>query len=79
MKFCGEAIEEVESYIYLAQEMSMRNELSGEISGRRKAEWIKFREKEVSVVKFRIGKKNVSFNSGFLLVMLYGSESWSLI
>ena len=75
---CGEAIEEVKSYIYLGQEVNMRNDLAGEIARRQRAGWMKFNElKEIWQSTLEARRKAEIFNSAVLPAMLYGSETWS--
>ncbi|KAG6926619.1 hypothetical protein G0U57_011657, partial [Chelydra serpentina] len=75
----GEDIEEVEQYIYLGQEVNMRQDLNGELSRRIRAGWCVFNSIK-DVLKGKIDKttrKNI-FNSAVLPAMLYGSETWAL-
>ena len=74
----GEALEEVESYVYLGQEVNMRNDLAKEISRRRQAGWLKFNQ-EREVLKSDLDQKRKAeiFNSTVIPAMIYGSETWA--
>ena len=74
----GEALEEVESYVYLGQEVNMRNDIAKEISRRRQAGWLKFNQ-EREVLKSDLDQKRKAeiFNSTVIPAMIYGSETWA--
>ncbi|CAM5115636.1 unnamed protein product [Eretmochelys imbricata] len=75
----GEEIEEVEQYIYLGQEVNMRQDLNGELSRRIWAGWCAFNSIK-DVLKGKINKTTCTniFNSTMVLAMLYGSGTWAL-
>lgn len=75
----GEEIEEVDKYVYLGQEVNMRNDLEGEVSRRKRAGWSSFMSIK-DILQRSIPKKVRAnlFTSTVMPAMLYGSETWSL-
>ena len=75
----GEEIEEVNKYVYLGQEVNMRNDLDGEISRRKKAGWCSFMSaKDILQGSISMKVRANLFSSMVMPAMLYGSETWSL-
>ncbi|VDM51188.1 unnamed protein product [Toxocara canis] len=74
----GVVLEEVDSYVYLGQELNMRHDPQPEISRRRAAGWRKF----YSIIDFlkRTARSYRShlFNTTVLKAVTYGGETWSL-
>ncbi|KHN77588.1 Putative uncharacterized transposon-derived protein F52C9.6, partial [Toxocara canis] len=72
-------IEEVDRFIYLGQEISMRNDMSGEIFRRIRAGWMCFADmKEVLTAKLDPDIRAKIFNITVVKTMTYGSETWCL-
>ncbi|MGH0178354.1 UNVERIFIED_CONTAM: hypothetical protein FKN15_077394 [Acipenser sinensis] len=73
-------IEQVDSYIYLGQELTMEHKNSRELARRRKAAWISYAS--IAEVVNNMGNNTTRraelFNSTVLPAMLYGAETWSL-
>ena len=75
----GSNIELVTSYVYLGQSVTMDNDISGEISRRRKAGWIAFNKYRDVLVDKRIDMRTRArvFDSHVLPAMIYASETWN--
>lgn len=74
----GVVLEEVDSYVYLGQEVNMRHDLQQEISRRKAAGWRKFYS-IIDVLKGATRNNRTHlFNATVLKAMTYGSETWSL-
>jgi hypothetical protein len=72
-------IEEVNSYVYLGQELTMRHENSRELARRIRAGWIAFKQNEELFWELTDAKIRADlFNSTVLPAMLYASETWTL-
>uniref|UniRef100_A0A914UST4 Reverse transcriptase domain-containing protein n=1 Tax=Plectus sambesii TaxID=2011161 RepID=A0A914UST4_9BILA len=79
IKINDEALEEVSSYVYLGQELTMNHDISRELARRRKAAWVSFasiREPATSTSDAKL--RAHLFNSTVLPALIYGSETWSL-
>ena len=79
IKVDDEALEEVSSYVYLGQELTMNHDISRELARRRKAAWISFasiREPAISTSDPKL--RAHLFNSTVIPALIYGSETWSL-
>ena len=74
----GKFLEEVDSYVYLGQEINMRHDHLPEVLRRRAAGWRAF----YSIADILKGATRKSrshlFNTTVLKAMTYGSETWSL-
>ncbi|PIO74559.1 hypothetical protein TELCIR_03424 [Teladorsagia circumcincta] len=75
----GSAIEEVSSYIYLGQVITMDNDLSIEIG--RRAGWATFNKYRDVLTNRRLDARVKArvFNTHVLPALIYGSETWSTI
>jgi hypothetical protein len=75
----ADEIEQVSSYIYLGQELTMDHAISRELARRCKAGWVSYAS-IATVVKTTNDQKLRAqlFNSTVLPAMIYGSETWSL-
>ncbi|PIO74625.1 hypothetical protein TELCIR_03365 [Teladorsagia circumcincta] len=74
-------IEEVSSYIYLIQAITMDNDLSIEIGRRRRAGWVTFNKYRDVLTDRRLDARVKArvFNTHVLPALMYGSETWSTI
>uniref|UniRef100_A0A0K0D3K7 Reverse transcriptase domain-containing protein n=1 Tax=Angiostrongylus cantonensis TaxID=6313 RepID=A0A0K0D3K7_ANGCA len=75
----GTNISECSSYVYLGQEINMMNNLAQELNRRKRAAWGAFKSIE-DVVKRTKNTRLCAhlFESTFLPVLTYASETWSL-
>ncbi|XGW22350.1 hypothetical protein V3C99_004961 [Haemonchus contortus] len=74
-------IEEVSSYVYLGQAVTMDNDLTVEISRRRRAGWVAFNKYRDVLTDKRIDAQVRArvFNTHVLPALVYGSETWNTI
>ncbi|VDO24903.1 unnamed protein product [Haemonchus placei] len=74
-------IEEVSSYVYLGQAVTMDNDLTIEIGRRRKAGCATFIRYRDILTDKRIDAqiRALAFNTHVLPALVYGSETWSII
>ena len=74
-----EEIEEVSSYVYLGQEITMEHAISRELSRQRKAAWTSYSTiSEAATTTNDPRLQTHLFNTTVLPALLYGSETWSL-
>ncbi|PIO54386.1 hypothetical protein TELCIR_24252 [Teladorsagia circumcincta] len=74
-------IEEVPSYVYLGQAITMDNDLTIKIGRRRKAGWATFNKYRDVLTDKRLDTQIRArvFNTHVLPALVYGSETWSTI
>ncbi|PIO73974.1 hypothetical protein TELCIR_04030 [Teladorsagia circumcincta] len=77
----GSVIEEVSSYIYLGQAITMDNDLSIEVGRRRRAGWATFNRYRDVITdrRFDARVKARVFNTHVLPALIYGGGTWSTI
>ena len=75
----GSVIEEVSSYVYLGQAITMDNDLTAEISRRRKAGWAAFNKYRDVLTDKRLDvqTRGQVFNTHVLPALVYGCETWN--
>ncbi|MGH0160920.1 UNVERIFIED_CONTAM: hypothetical protein FKN15_045888 [Acipenser sinensis] len=72
-------IEQVDSYVYLGQELTAGHKNSRELARRRRAAWVSYASiAEVVTNTADATLRAHQFNSTVLPAMLYGAETWSL-
>ncbi|PIO76202.1 hypothetical protein TELCIR_01716 [Teladorsagia circumcincta] len=76
----GSVTEEVPSYVYLGQAITMDNDLTIEIGHRHKAGWATFNKYRDVLTDKRLDKIRAQvLNTHVLAALVYGSETWSTI
>ena len=75
----GAQIELVSSYVYLGQSINMNNDITSEISRRRKAGWAAFNKYREVILDKRLDAQIRShiFNTHVLPALTYASETWN--
>lgn len=75
----GSQIEQVTSYVYLGQSINMENDITAEISRRRKAGWAAFNKYRDVLTDKRLDAQIRSrvFNTHVLPALIYASETWN--